>query len=338
MLSQLYSVGVRLRNRAYDRGFLETRACGVPVLSVGNITVGGAGKTPLAGRFAGRFLTEGYRTVLVTRGYGRRTRGTVVVSDGAGVLLSPEEGGDEAVMLALALPSLVVIADEQRVRGCELAVRRFGAERIVLDDAFQHRSCARAADVVAVDAMRDLLRESLLPSGRLREPLSSLRRASMLILTRCESADAPETLERLLRAHTDAPLFRSRYEARMLTRFPSGDAVDLRALAGREVLAFCGIASPLAFRRTAEGLGVHIVRFEEFRDHHPYTAREVTTLRAVAAGAPLLTTEKDAVRLAAHAREFAGSEVYYPVMRAEFEREDALFACIDQLLAQPATP
>ena len=338
MLPSLYGAGMRLRNWAFERGIIASRACGVPVVSVGNITVGGAGKTPLVARLAERFLADGYRTAVVTRGYGRRTRGQVLVSDGNGTVVSWEAGGDEPVMLARALPGLIVIADERRARGCETAVRVFGAQRIVLDDAFQHRSCARNADVVAVDAMRDLAAERLLPSGRLREPLSALRRASAVILTRCESASSPDTVARQLRALTDAPLFRSRYEPRLLRMLATGETADLRTLQGKEVLAFCGIASPAAFRRTAELLGARVARLEAFRDHHPFTANELARVREAAAGLPLLTTEKDAVRLATLRGAFDGCAVYYPVMRAELDEDDRFFAQIETLLAPSPEP
>jgi tetraacyldisaccharide 4'-kinase len=236
-------------------------------------------------------------------------------------------------MLARALPRLVVIANERRALGCETAVQRFGAQRIVLDDAFQHRACARNADLVAIDAMRDLSSERLLPFGRLREPLSSLRRASLVILTRCESAATPDLVEAEVRACTDAPVFRSRYEASSLRLLATGAEAGLGALQGRDVYAFCGIASPQSFRSTAEGLGARLVGMKAFRDHHPFTATEVERVREEAAGLPLLTTEKDAMRLASLAGAFGGVDVYYPVMRAGFEQEELLFARIAKLLA-----
>jgi tetraacyldisaccharide 4'-kinase len=338
MLAMLYGAAIRLRNRAFDRGLLRARPCAAPVVSVGNISAGGAGKTPLVARFAEHFLDGGLRTAVVTRGYGRRTRGSFVVSDGAGAVASCEDGGDEPVMLARALPALAVVADEQRARGCALAVARFGAQRIVLDDAFQHRACARDADIVAVDAARDPRRDALLPRGRLREPLSALRRASAVILTRCEDGPRTDAAERALRQETDAPVFRSAYAPVALRRFGSEILLATDALRGREALTFCGIAVPASFLHTAEQLGVRSVRHMDFRDHHPYTARDIARLRALADSRPMLTTEKDAVRLAAHGDALSDVELFYPVMRATFQDEAGLFALVDRLLSRAQEP
>ncbi|MBL0176918.1 MAG: tetraacyldisaccharide 4'-kinase [Ignavibacteria bacterium] len=336
MLAMLYGAAMHLRNRAFDRGILRAHGCAVPVLSVGNVTAGGAGKTPLVARFAEHFLDQGLRTAVVTRGYGRRTRGSIVVSDGAGAVASWEDGGDEPVMLARALPALAVVADEKRARGCALAVARFAVQRIVLDDAFQHRACARDADIVAVDAGRDLRGDALLPFGRLREPLSALRRASAVILTRCEDGPRTDAAERALHEETDAPVFRSAYGPVVLRRFGSETRLGTDALHGREMLTFCGIAVPASFLRTAEQLGVRSARHMDFNDHHPYTARDIERLRAVAGRRPMLTTEKDAVRLAAHAEMLSDMELFYPVMRATFPDEAGLFALIERLLSRPS--
>ncbi|MDT8323182.1 MAG: tetraacyldisaccharide 4'-kinase, partial [Bacteroidota bacterium] len=177
MISSLYAIAMQLRNAAYDRGVLRAQDAGVPVISVGNITAGGTGKTPVVEALLVRLLAAGRRPAMVTRGYRRESRGLLVVSDGAGMLRDVRESGDEPYQVAAKFPRVPVIADEKRIRGCRHAVQRFDAEILLLDDGFQHRAVARDCDIVVVDAQIGLDGLRMLPSGRLREPLRNLARA-----------------------------------------------------------------------------------------------------------------------------------------------------------------
>jgi tetraacyldisaccharide 4'-kinase len=335
ILSTIYGAGVSLRNAGYDRGIFRTHRVAASVISIGNLSVGGTGKTPLVMHLAERMLGH-RRTALVTRGYRRTTRGTFLVSDGAGAIADTASSGDEPAMVARRLPALVVIADEQRVRGCRFAIDRFRVSRIILDDAFQHRACARDVDIVVVDASRDRAEDRLLPAGRLREPMASLSRASMVVLSRCADTVSGGEALALIRRYTDAPVF--------LTRFVTADIAGMdggfgppSALAGRRLLTFCGIGAPRSFRQTMLDLGVESVHHETFPDHFAYTddavahlARLATTHRADG----FLTTEKDAVRLEPFRGVIDTRPLYYPRLRLDFlDGEREFFSMIEQRCA-----
>ena len=308
-----FRIVVGLRNRAYDAGLLRSTRLPVPVLSVGNISVGGTGKTPVVDYLAGRLLEQELRVAVVTRGYGRATRGTFVVSDGAGTVSSAAEGGDEPVQLALRHPSLVVIADELRTRGGTFAVDSFNAEILLLDDGFQHRACARDLDIVLLDASIPWEGLQLLPAGRLREPPSHLRRADVVLLTRCRDVEGIASLRENVALHTDAPVIATRFEALEL-RTLDGMRRDLVEVAGRSAVAFCGIGNPHSFRRTLSALDLHIEMLVEFSDHHPFSTADVRKILDHASRYDtqlLITTEKDAARLGGLADIFKGMELMY---------------------------
>jgi tetraacyldisaccharide 4'-kinase len=333
MLSYLYRIGVRLRNAAYDRGIFRVHHVDVPVVSVGNITAGGTGKTPVVEHLLAHFTARGLRPAVVTRGYRRSTRGLFVVSDGSGSRQGVRQSGDEASQIAGKFPHAVVVADEQRVRGCRHAATTFNADLILLDDAFQHRAVARDFDIAVVDAQVGIDRLRLLPAGRLREPLENLGRADAVLLSRCEGAEQAAQLKAGLAQWTSAAVFATRFVVNGFRRFaPSSsaamttvDAPDAMlspaGLAGKRVLAFCGIGSPRAFALTLSEAGVDAAVFETFADHHWYAADDLRKLRAMADRADIsmfVTTEKDAVRL----RDVDGSaeltELWYPELRLEF--------------------
>lgn len=300
-LSWLYGAVVRLRNYAYDRGILQKFYVDAQIVSVGNITVGGTGKTPATITIAATLQQQGRRVAILSRGYGRRSRGTVVVADADGLRSSVDDAGDEPFMMAQALPGVPLVVDADRVRGGRLLVEQFGAEVIVLDDGFQHRRLARAIDIVLLD-VRWLQRRWLLPAGPYREPLSSLRRADLVLLvgsgTRHDVAvDAlPLAVSRLIQGEVGSAtkevtgLFDPRTQRR----------TSMRALAARQVYAVAGIAEPASLRRSLIAAGAHIVRFEAYADHKAYSSAEVARLlqRFRASGAEfLVTTMKDWVKL-----------------------------------------
>lgn len=336
LLSMAFGAGVSLRNAAYDRGLFRVHPVSVPVISVGNISVGGTGKTPLVHHIAGHLLQR-HGVAVVTRGYRRMTKGTFIVSDGRGAIADVASSGDEPVMVARRLPPLVVVADEQRARGCHLAIERFGAERIILDDGFQHRSCERDVDIVVVDASRDLTGERLLPAGRLREPVRNLSRAAIVVLSRCGDADSCAGVLRTVRRYTDAAVFRTVYAVAGNRRIGSHETLPTNALSGMPLVTCCGIGSPEAFRQTVGGLGFTSMHHETFPDHHAYNRDDVRRLIRLAdthAAEAFLTTEKDAVRLESILPEFGGRAVYYLEMRIEFlDNEHDFFAMINQRTA-----
>lgn len=316
LASSLYGLVIEARNRAFDRGWLKAKPVPVPVISIGNISVGGTGKTPLVGYIAGRFCDEGKRVVVVTRGYKRNTRTAVVVSDGEGNVLGHLLGGDEPVMLARRDHRVVILADRNRHEGCLCAVRDFSADIILLDDAFQHRHCARNVDIVTLDSSNPGFGDSLLPLGRLREPLRGLRRAHAVVLTKWKGDTDAEAIEKKIREVTNAKIFYSRYNpSGVATLFGDTDTSH------RNVFAFCGIGSPGSFMRSLEAVGMHVTGSETFPDHYRYSTTDVRALVDAArrSGAQaMITTEKDAVRIASMQEAFLGFPVCFLRMEVDF--------------------
>jgi tetraacyldisaccharide 4'-kinase len=292
-LSWLYGLAIRLRNRHYDRPG-KNLAARVPVLSVGNMTVGGTGKTPIVAWLAQRLMDEGRKPAIVSRGYGGRAgKGPLLVSTGEGPVRGPEECGDEPYLLASRLPGVLVVAGSDRLAGASAAAD-LGVDVVILDDGFQHRRLARDLDIVLIDSHSTLDSERLLPAGALREPVSGLRRAGMIVLTRTAAdKDYSELESSIRRFNRSAPILLSRHR-------PAG-LFDMRGAPApypERAVLFCGIGRPELFRRDIESLGIEVTLFRDYPDHHPYTSRDINELRRLASdGATLITTEKDLARL-----------------------------------------
>ncbi len=320
LASRLYGSVIALRNHGYDAGWLRSAVLPVPVISVGNITAGGTGKTPVVELLVGHLISLGLRPAVVSRGYKRESSGSMVVSDGKGNVVDAARGGDEPVQIATKFPNIVVIADARRSRGCRRAVEEFQADLIVLDDAYQHRAVARSVDIVVLDASSGLYAQRLLPEGRLREPLRNLSRADILLLSRCEADVAHEQMALALRAYSSVPVFATRFVPHVIRRLYDGVESEPGALRGKSVVSFCGVGAPASFLRTMKNMGIVPHSHEDFPDHHRFTTADAARLRgrAVAARCALFTTEKDATRLRELEAELSGVDVLYPVMRVEF--------------------
>jgi len=294
-LGAIFGGITRARAAAYRRGILTTHRLAGPVVSVGNIGVGGSGKTPLVRYVAERLLAARRDVAVLSRGYGGRFRGdALVVSDGQRVLADAEAAGDEPVMLARALPGVVVAVGPRRDVVGRAVEERFGPRVHVLDDGFQHLRLARDLDLVCLD-VRDL-EDRPLPAGRLREDPSALARADLVLLTRLEAASEEEqaALERRLGPERTHRVVR---EVMGWTDLEGKDAPS-----PARALLFAGIARPGRFAHDVKQSGTAVVGDALFPDHHRYSADEVEALsrRARDAGADALaTTEKDAARLLA---------------------------------------
>jgi len=287
-----FRAGVALRNLLFDAGLRRTQAIpGLHVLSVGNLTAGGAGKTPVVAFLADRLQRAGAPLAILSRGYGRRAGGLQRVAGPPWP--SMEEVGDEPLLLARRLPTVSVWVGADRV-ALARAAHAAGARVALLDDGFQHRRLARTADVVVVDEAVGFGTGHLLPWGPLREPPSALRRASLLWL-RVASPAAP--LPPLPR---DVPRVRARHVA-VDVLDPGGRVQPLSQLAQARVLGFCGIARPSSFDRTLREAGALVTGVQGFADHHRFSPAELAALQgaAHASGSLLVTTEKDAMRLPA---------------------------------------
>jgi len=290
-----------LRNAAYDVQILRSTTPGVPVVSVGNLTAGGTGKTPIVGWMVRYLVSQGIRPVIISRGYGRVSRGVRVVSDGTSLLLTAAEGGDEPVQLAEAFPSVPVVVGERRVDAAAVALERFRPDVLMLDDAFQHRAIGRHLNVLVVDAGADLTREPLLPAGRRREQLSGIRRASLIVLSRTGGSLGTVPWEHRLRRWYDGEIV---YCTKQIASFRSGSGSMLNpgAYKGKRCLLLSGIGKPGQFEDDIRGLGLNISRHLRYADHYRYTRQDVETIVNAAArdrAEVLLTTEKDMVRLQA---------------------------------------
>ncbi len=300
--SAAYGAAVWLRNALYDTGWLPTTRVPAHVISVGNLTVGGTGKTPTALWLAEALAHRGRRVAIVARGYRKRRRGVVVVGTAGEPLVTPEEGGDEAVLLARRFRGPVITA-ERRADAAAAACERFGADTIVLDDGLQHRALARDADLVLV--ADDPAARRLLPAGSRREPLAALQRARAALVvghalghTVGDALGDAEVAWPPLPAHV--PRFRGRVGAQALVRVePGGWRTDpLDGLAGAAAVAVAGIARPERFAAALAACGVQVVRQMWFPDHHAYGEADVAAIAQAARDGLVLTTEKDLVKLA----------------------------------------
>jgi tetraacyldisaccharide 4'-kinase len=316
VVSTIYGAAVKLRASAYRSGRLASRKLPCRVISIGNITTGGTGKTPMTLYLAERLQRSGWRTAVVSRGYkGGAEENGGIVSDGRKILLNSAAAGDEPYLLASRLLSVAVpvVVGRKRYDAGMLAVKHFKPDVIILDDAFQHLQLARDIDLVLVDSRRPFGNTHLLPRGTLREPMSALSRGDIFVLTR--TASGPNRIEGetlpngLLRGR---PLYRSVHVPELVSWIEAGrrmaphptdrlEAADTKRLAGRRVFAFAGIADNSDFKKTVQDLNCDLSGFKGFTDHHQYAERDVAALLRAArqSGAEIMcTTEKDAVRIA----------------------------------------
>lgn len=295
--SALYGAGVSVRNRAYSWGLWRRRRLPVPVVSVGAITVGGAGKTPMTRYLAERLLDMGYRPAILSRGYGRTTGRPRVVTGGC----PWQEVGDEPALLSSVLPGVPVVVGADRLATGQIAIETCGADVIVLDDGFQRRDIHRDVDIVMMDAAHPAGNGRLLPAGPLREPLSALRRAQAIVLTRTDQTPSTGAARRLVQAvNPDVPIIETVYRPAQLRRLADGAVMPLNLLDGRTVVALSGIADPASFERTVASLGASVAGAIRFPDHHPYTLNDIASACHLAGERRadwIVTTAKDAVRM-----------------------------------------
>ena len=301
VLSWAYRAALAVRDRAYRWGVLPTGRLPCPVISVGNLTLGGTGKTPTVELVARTLQDLGAAPAVLSRGYGRTTRGVQVVADREAILAQAHAGGDEPRLLAERLPGVPVVVGENRYEAGRVAVERCGATALVLDDGFQHRTLAKDLEILVVSGRAPWGNARVFPRGMLREPLAGLRRAHAVLVT---NPAGPETVADVTttvrRYQATAPVLAARYELEEASEPLRGRRLPVRELAGRRLLAFAGLGSPEGFADTVDATGIRRVGFVEFPDHHWFSARDVTELArdARAAGAQgLVTTEKDWVRM-----------------------------------------
>jgi len=300
-ISLLYGMAIRLRVRTYSWGLLKTRGLPIPVISIGNITLGGTGKTPAAVNVLGILLKHGRKPVVLSRGYGRSDRSAVlVVSDGIAKVLDPVSGGDEPVLMAGRHPRVPVVVGADRYRSGTVAIERFHPDIAILDDGFQHIRLKRDLNIVLIDAVDPFGSGRLFPAGILREPLTALRRADIVLITRADRTENIVQLKETIGRYTDARIFTARYSPRDLMDVATGETRPLDFLAGKPVFAFAGIARPDSFLSLLRTLGAVVTGTAVYRDHYSYTRSDLAGLVRQAGernAALLATTEKDGVKL-----------------------------------------
>jgi tetraacyldisaccharide 4'-kinase len=298
--SILYGRVIAARNASYDMFRWRTRRVGVPVISIGNITTGGTGKTPTAAHIAHLLAARGRRVAILLRGY----KGSEIQFDDDQrdeAAAQWRVHSDEAMVLRRRCPRAEVILNPDRLAGAKEAIAK-RCDAIVLDDGFQHRRMARDLNVVLVDATSPFGFGYLLPRGMLREPLTSLLRADLIVLTRSDEVDEParsDLVKRISGFSGDKPVIASCHRAAGFCDLKGG-GVSVPDVSGMQAVIFAGIGNFAGFRRLVERLGVHILAAYEFPDHHAYTPEEISGVADAAASVEanvILTTEKDAVKL-----------------------------------------
>ena len=293
-----------------------------PVLCIGNLTTGGTGKTPLVVWLCRRIREKGLSCAILTRGY-KTQKG---------------ELSDEPALLAAQCPDVPVVVNPDRVAGAAEAIRSHGAQVIVMDDGFQHRRLARDLDIIAVDATTPFGYGRVLPAGLLREPITGLRRAHAVVLTRCDqvSEDALSQIEDEIRRINRNLVISRSIHAPVAARTALGTVIPLDQLRNKRVFAFCGIGNPKAFFRTIEQLGAAIVGSRVFDDHYRYTAEDLKTIQEQAQdqqASLVLTTQKDWTKAAKAGTTEKGPALAYLAIDMRFTAgEESLTALIDRVL------
>ncbi|MBI5561227.1 MAG: tetraacyldisaccharide 4'-kinase, partial [Deltaproteobacteria bacterium] len=305
-------------------GILKKEELPCRVISVGNITAGGSGKTPMVIFLAKRLREKGLKVLVLSRGYKRKGRGVAAVSDGERTLVSPEEAGDEPYLMAERLIGVPVIVGKDRVISGLRAFERFSPDVIILDDGFQHIRLKRDIDILLLDSKRWFGSGYLLPRGPLREPLDGMKRADIIMIKGGKAGHALEGVEK--------PCFGFVYRPAGLYD-SDGRELDIKGLKGKRVSALCAIANPDSFLETLKGCGAIVVSAINFPDHHWYAPADMERIRKEAGDAELIvTTEKDYVRL--KSRPIGGMPVVTLAIEVSLGKKERFLEIIEEKLGK----
>jgi tetraacyldisaccharide 4'-kinase len=330
----------KTRQFAYRMGLKSSARLPCKVISIGNITLGGTGKTPFAEKVARGLQKEGHRVAILSRGYGAQKRKdeVVVVSDETRIVSDFPRAGDEPLVLAKNCPGVPVIVARYRSEAGQKAVEEFGASVCVLDDGFQHWQLARDCDIVLLDASKPLRDLRIFPSGTLREPLSALRRADIVVLMEKDDQETQpgRMMEELQHMGFKGPIFSATYHAEALVPFSGSPVQSPESLRGKRVVAICGIAQPQSFFAMLRRCGADLVRTCAYDDHYIYQREDIETLRHVVQSLKpdiVVTTQKDFVRMVRHRTD--DLPIHYLKIEVAFrpaEDEERLLSILRQVI------
>lgn len=317
LLSRLYSFIMNVRLALYEHRLLRSKTLGCQVISIGNLTVGGTGKTPVVEVFARALQKNGRKVAILSRGYMKaedpfpeRLKNLLsfqtpqqqpprVVSNGERLLLDSEMGGDEPYMLASNLPNVCVIVDKDRVKSGRYAIQKLGCDTLILDDGFQYLRLKHRVDIVLVDRTNPFDNGYVLPRGLLRESIRHLSRATFIFITKSPGDGSAELRQQIRALNDKAEIAECRHTPRHFQDVFTGERKPLDFLRGRKVATLSGIAAPRGFEETIERLGGDLVHRKRFADHHRYTQQEILDMINASrdqGATAIVTTEKDAVR------------------------------------------
>lgn len=300
MLSWVYGFVSRLRVFLYKTGLLPKKRVNAHVVSIGNITTGGTGKTPITIYLAEQWQKNGQSVGIVSRGYGRKKQNTIVlVSDGKHPLVSADTVGDEPYLMAERLNGIPIVVSADRFSGCQMLISQFGVDVILLDDGFQHMKLHRDLNLLLIDATKPFGNGHLLPRGSLRETLSEIKRADHVILTRTDDRLSIDKIIQKIKPFQES-ILQSRFEASALIDLSNNKVLPPEILAKEGVLPFCGIGNPEAFITQLKNLGASIESPVIFEDHHAYQEKDLIEIAHAAKKNEItyiVTTEKDAVKI-----------------------------------------
>ena len=341
-ISLPYRLIITFRNWLYDKKIFAVVKLPCPVISVGNITAGGTGKTPCVIMLAQMLQSHGFKPAILSRGYGgKSTKSVNIVSDGKNILLDSKTAGDEPFLMAQSVRSIPIIVGPQRLKTGKTAINRFGANVLICDDAMQHRQIFRDINLVLLDSQDPLGNGHVLPRGKLREPIAGLKRASAFLLTRTDETPKTDSINGRLTQTRNIPIFTSIHKLKDVIKGDYSDKWPIAGLKGKKVCTFCGIAKPDSFKKSLLAAECHILSLDTFPDHHNYSRAELEIIKNKFYNYEadlIITTQKDGMRL----QNFAEFLSIIYMMRIEMEitpsRESFDNFILDRLAAAVVNP